>query len=162
MKYTELPPGEHWHNPQKADSPPKGWRFCTDREVRSNVFATKVPCRMWDEVGVEYFEESDPSLLYEEEYSYIVPDTTPFFNLHPSANRKSYDSSPVVGIPLRAHFAGLAMQAVEVPHNAIKATQRGIICAGEEPPCLTVKSISKWSVQMADALIAALEEKEEA
>lgn len=68
----------------------------------------------------------------------------PFKSISSSSN-----SSPVVGITLRQHYAGLAMQGILSNHNV-------------DPLKFGDKLISELSVFFADALIAALEKKEEA
>jgi hypothetical protein len=184
MKYTTPPEGHRWHNPENAPDPPDGWRFCLNAEVREDQEWSKkvVKCRAWN---MRKWSSQACYAGAHKSWSYIVPDTTPFdipeakkltdscsedeswkadgldvslSNVMEILRDCAYPVSLVgpdgilrvgCGSTKREWFAGLAMQGVLANLSSLRDGG------------FRDEEVATFSSQMADALIEALNKKEE-
>jgi hypothetical protein len=169
MKYTTPPEGHRWSNPEKAPAPPEGWRFCLEAEVREDQDweAKGVPCRSCGN-DCSYPKYPDHYTGNSFIWSYIVPDTTPFDipDLGKQEEKvKVPMSQPFIEasdkytelpcLTKREWFAGMAMQGILASPTPWTADYEA------STPMTSWKDVASGSVQMADALIAALNQKED-
>jgi hypothetical protein len=152
MKHTEPPEGHRWHLP-KGIPAPEGWRHCLEAEIHEGQSwsSKRVRCRRWDTLEKDWTTTEDwggNSPLIE----YIVPDTTPFDIPNTLTDYHIENEDRFVSLPFpltkREWFAGMAMQGILSNHHV-------------DPTTYGNKAISELSTFFTDALIAALNQKEE-
>jgi hypothetical protein len=174
MKYTIPPEGHRWHLPQGVPTP-EGWRHCLEAEIHEGQSwsSKRVRCRRWDTLEKDWTTTEDwgGNLPLSE---YIVPDTTPFdipegfdeegeisqeeaFRHIPPrpATRMAKDMT------LREHYAGMAMQGLTSIPDDRTWKDNGSDGTLEEWRVKIYRLDAEHCVKMADALIAALNQKEE-